>query len=108
MHGPIDLTKTHVDENEVHDMLKVRAYSIVNNVPAPKMINNGSMANVEADQQTKFELMQCDEASMLRVSHLNEEMSDMKNNMIAYDKGLQKGIREIAKNCPKDGKERHL
>ena len=36
------------------------------------------MANVEADQPTKFVLMQGDDLAMLRVSHLNEHMSEMK------------------------------
>ena len=41
-------------------------------------MNNGSMANVEADQATKFALIQCDDLAMLRFIHLKEDMSDMK------------------------------
>ena len=85
-------------------MLKSRAYSIVNNFPIPKIMNNGSIANVEADQPTKFSLLKGQDVVIVRFVHLDEDMSDTKNNMIAYGKRVQKEIREIDKKCPKDGK----
>ena len=41
---------------------------------------------MEADQSTKFVLMKDDDAAMLRVSHIKEDMNDMKNNMITNGK----------------------
>ena len=89
-------------------MLKGGSYSIINNVPATKITNDGSIANVEADQPEKFALIQGNDVAMLRLSHLNEDMSNMKYNMIAYGKGLQKESREIYKSFPEDRKERCL
>ena len=59
-------------------MLKSGAYLIVNNTHAPKITNDGSMANVEADQPTKLSSIQGENTAMLRVSNLNEDMSDKK------------------------------
>ena len=72
MPDPMAFTKMPINKNEVHVMLKGGAYSIVNNVPTSKITNNGSMANLEADQPTKFTLTKGDDADMLRVSHINE------------------------------------
>ena len=52
--------------------------------------------------------MQGYDVAMLRLSYLNEDMSNMRNNMISYGKRLQKEICEIAKKCLEDGKERCL
>ena len=48
------------------------------------------MVNLKADQPTNFALTQCDDSYMLRLSHLNDDMSKMKNNMITCGKGLEK------------------
>ena len=45
-------TKTPVNKNDAHAMLKEEAYSIVNNIPATEITSNGSMANAEANQLT--------------------------------------------------------
>ena len=94
-----------MNENEVHAFFKDGAYSIINNVPAPKITNNGSMANVEADQPKKFALMQVDDVAIMR--DINEDMSDMKKHDCLWQRTSEKN-REITKNCPKDGKERYF
>ena len=46
------------------------------------------MTNAEADQHIKFALMQGAVVAILTLSRLNNDMSNMKQNMIAYGKGL--------------------
>ena len=78
MPDPIAFTKIPVNENEVHSILKSGACSIVNNFLEPKIMNNGSMGNMEADQPKKLALMQGDDVDVMRVSQFNKDMSDTK------------------------------
>ena len=77
MPNSMAFTKVTINENEVHAILKCGAYSRVNNAYAPKITRNGSIANVGADQLTKFALIQVDDVVMLRLSYLNEDTSNM-------------------------------
>ena len=66
------------------------------------------MSSIEAKNPTKFALTQGDGSGMLRDSHLNEDMSDTKNSMIAYGKGLQKKSVKLSKSIQKMGKKYFL
>ena len=72
------------------------SHSILKNMPTPKYLNYGHIANVSAKKPIRFALLIGSNKALLRPDHIDEDVSKMVNNMIGHGKGLQKDLRKLA------------
>ena len=77
-------------------------------MPRPSSKANCFVMNVEYNQPAKFSLMMGDNIDILRLDYIDEDISKMNENMLGHVKVLQKELRYLANELPKDGNDRRM
>ena len=88
-------TKIPENVSDIRNIFLNSVCSIVQNIPKPKCIVNGSMVNISTEETIRHNLIIGSNVEMLCL-HSVEEGTQSMENMIGYGKGLQNELIKIS------------